>query len=179
GRICAQVFLTSGRLSIHCTSCPVKGRGLHQRPSTPKSRTLCSLSPPGAEAISKSGLIPRLVNKVKDEDEEIQELILDTLYFCLQWDASPALQSKAVPILREKLSSANEYIRSAAAHALMAICMPREGKNQVWEYGVIPVLVLLLDDRNIDVKANAAGALMFAAVTTAGQRGWNWGRGAA
>nr|XP_020852266.1 radial spoke head 14 homolog isoform X2 [Phascolarctos cinereus] len=121
----------------------------------------------GADAIIQKGLIPSLVNKVKDEDEEIQELILDTLYFCLRWDASPALQSKAVPILREKLSDPNENIRSKAAHALMAICMPREGKNQVWDYGVIPLLVLLLDDFSIDVKANAAGALMFAAVTTA------------
>ncbi|XP_068956910.1 radial spoke head 14 homolog isoform X2 [Petaurus breviceps papuanus] len=124
--------------------------------------------PRGADSIISSGLIPFLVKKVQEEDEEIQELILDTLYFCLQWDASQALQSKAVPILREKLNSLNENIRSKAAHTLMAICMPQDGKDQVWQYDVIPLLVKLLDDPNIEVKGNAAGALMFAAVTTAG-----------
>ncbi|XP_043845432.1 radial spoke head 14 homolog [Dromiciops gliroides] len=125
--------------------------------------------PRGADAIIGSGLIPFLVDKVKNEHEEIQGIILDTLYFCLQWDASQALQSNAVPILREKLSSVNEKIRSKAAHTLMAICMPLEGKNKVWENDVISLLVMLLDDPDIDVKANAAGALMFAAVTTAGK----------
>ncbi|XP_036596920.1 radial spoke head 14 homolog [Trichosurus vulpecula] len=125
--------------------------------------------PQGADAIMASGLIPFLVNKVKDEDEEIQGIILDTLYFCLQWDASQAFQSQVVPILREKLSSPNQEIRSKAAHTLMAICMPRNGKDQVWHCDVIPLLVLLLDDPSIEVKGNAAGALMFAAVTTEGK----------
>ncbi|XP_074149041.1 radial spoke head 14 homolog [Sminthopsis crassicaudata] len=125
--------------------------------------------PQGADSILSSGLIPFLVEKLEEEEEEIQEIILDTLYFCLQWDALQALQSNAVPILREKLTSPNEDIRSKAARTLMAICMLLDGKNEVWRQDVIPLLVMLLDDLNIEVKANAAGALMFATVTTEGK----------
>ncbi|XP_056677408.1 radial spoke head 14 homolog isoform X2 [Monodelphis domestica] len=124
--------------------------------------------PKGAHAIIASGLIPYLVKKVQIEVEEIKEILLDTLYFCLQWDASQALQSDAVPILHEMLFSLNDVIRSKAARTMMALCMPRDGKKKVWEYNVIPILVSLLNDSNIDVLANAAGALMFATVTTAG-----------
>ncbi|XP_072455946.1 radial spoke head 14 homolog [Notamacropus eugenii] len=125
--------------------------------------------PQGADSILASGLIPFLVDKVQNEEEEIQDLILDTLYFCLQWDTTQALQTRAVPILRGKLLSPNENIRSKAAHTLMAICMPLDGKHQVWEHDVIPLLVMLLDDPSLEVKGNAAGALMFAAVTTEGK----------
>ncbi|XP_044530384.1 radial spoke head 14 homolog [Gracilinanus agilis] len=125
--------------------------------------------PKGAHAIIASGLIPYLVRKVQVEVEEIKEILLDTLYYCLQWDATQALQSDAVPILQQMLYSGNQDIRSKAARAMMALCMPREGKKTVWEYNVIPILVSLFNDSNIDVLANVAGALMFAAVTTEGK----------
>lgn len=47
--------------------------------------------------------------------------------------------------------------------------VPLEGKNQVWQYNVIPILVDLLVDADVEVQANAAGALMNAAVTTEGK----------
>lgn len=54
---------------------------------------------------------------------------------------------------------------------LSALCpsVPLEGKNQVWQYGVIPILVELLSDPDEEVQANAAGALMHATVTTEGK----------
>ncbi|XP_074062532.1 radial spoke head 14 homolog isoform X1 [Macrotis lagotis] len=123
----------------------------------------------GAEAILKNGLIPHLVKKLPTEVEDIQELILDTLYFCIQLDATQALQAKGVPILRENLNSPNKNIRSKAAHALIAICIPQEGKNLVEDHDVIEVLVKLLENSSNEVKGNAAGALMFATVTTEGK----------
>lgn len=47
--------------------------------------------------------------------------------------------------------------------------VPLEGKVQVWQHDVIPILVHLLKDRDEEVQANAAGALMNAAVTTEGE----------
>lgn len=47
--------------------------------------------------------------------------------------------------------------------------IPLEGKRQVWQNEVIPILVDLLSDTDEEVKANAAGALMHATVTTEGQ----------
>ncbi|XP_021083198.2 radial spoke head 14 homolog [Mesocricetus auratus] len=125
--------------------------------------------PEGARGIVSSGLIPSLVWKLRSEEEDIQEIILDTLAPCLQEDATEALSSKAVPYFKEKLLSENPKIRSKAARALIAISIPLEGKNQVWQYDVIPVLVDLLTDADDEVQANAAGALMHAVVTTEGK----------
>lgn len=47
--------------------------------------------------------------------------------------------------------------------------IPLEGKKQVWKNQVIPILVTLLSDMDEEVKANAAGALMHATVTTEGE----------
>ncbi|XP_057650317.1 radial spoke head 14 homolog [Chionomys nivalis] len=123
----------------------------------------------GARGIVSSGLIPSLVRKLQVEEEHIQELILDTLTPCLQEDATEALKSQAVPRFKEKLLSGNPQIRSKAARALIAISIPLEGKNQVWENEVIPILVDLLSDPEEEVQANAAGALMHATVTTEGK----------
>ncbi|KAH0518147.1 Radial spoke head 14-like protein [Microtus ochrogaster] len=123
----------------------------------------------GARGIVNSGLIPSLVQKLQVEEEHIQEIILETLAPCLQEDATEALKSQAVPCFKEKLLSGNPQIRSKAARALIAISIPLEGKNQVWENEVIPILVDLLSDAEDEVQANAAGALMHATVTTEGK----------
>lgn len=47
--------------------------------------------------------------------------------------------------------------------------IPLEGKKQIWQYDVIPILVHLLKDKVKEVQANAAGALMYATVTTEGE----------
>ncbi|EGW02533.1 radial spoke head 14 homolog [Cricetulus griseus] len=126
-------------------------------------------TPEGARGITSSGLIPWLVNKLNAEEEHIQEIILDTLAPCLQEDATQALESQAVPYFKKKLLNDNPRIRSKAARALIAISIPLEGKNQVWQNGVIPILVDLLSDVDEEVQANAAGALMHATVTTEGK----------
>ncbi|XP_070132124.1 radial spoke head 14 homolog isoform X3 [Equus caballus] len=122
--------------------------------------------PSGAQGIVNSGLIPALVWKLQREEENIQELLLDTLAACLMEDATEALDSRLVPFLKEKLLSTNNNIRSKAARTLVAISIPLEGKKQIWQYDVIPILVHLLKDKVKEVQANAAGALMYATVTT-------------
>lgn len=59
--------------------------------------------------------------KLQREDEEIQELLLDTLAACLMEDATEALSSRVVPFLKEKLLSTNDHIRSKAACTLIAV----------------------------------------------------------
>ncbi|XP_006157240.1 radial spoke head 14 homolog [Tupaia chinensis] len=125
--------------------------------------------PAGAQGIVNSGLITSLVWKLQKEDEKVQELILDTLAPCLQEDATEALSTHVVPFLKQKLLSANDNIRSKAARTLIAVSIPLEGKNQIWQHDVIPILVHLLTDKVEEVQANAAGALMYAAVTTEGK----------
>uniref|UniRef100_A0ACB8FYJ5 Uncharacterized protein n=1 Tax=Sphaerodactylus townsendi TaxID=933632 RepID=A0ACB8FYJ5_9SAUR len=122
-----------------------------------------------AVEIVESSLIPSLVLKLKTENEEIQPLLLDTLSGCLRVEAFEALATGAVRILKEKLNHPSVEIRSKAAEALMAISVPLEGKNMVFQEDVFPDLVSLLSDEDAEVRANAAGALMNAAVTTQGK----------
>uniref|UniRef100_A0A8C6YC70 Radial spoke head 14 homolog n=1 Tax=Naja naja TaxID=35670 RepID=A0A8C6YC70_NAJNA len=110
-----------------------------------------------------------LVQKLKTEKENIQELILDTLTGCLRVEAFEALATGSVSILKEKLRDPSQAIRCKAAEALMAISVPLEGKNMVFKENVFPDLVSLLEDNDSEVRANAAGALMNSAVTTQGK----------
>ncbi|NXI73607.1 RSP14 protein, partial [Anseranas semipalmata] len=124
--------------------------------------------PEGAVDILRAGLIPLLTFKLKSELDEIQELILDTLSNCLRVDASEALSSGAITILKEKLTHSSVTIRSKAAWVLLEIGTHPEGKNVVCEE-VIPVLVSLLEDTDPEVQASATGALMFATIKPQGR----------
>ncbi|XP_009984204.1 PREDICTED: rhabdoid tumor deletion region protein 1-like [Tauraco erythrolophus] len=128
-----------------------------------------SLSPPaGAVGILQAGLIPSLVFKLRTESDGIQELILDTLSSCLHVDASEALATGAITILKEKLTHSSAAIRSKAAWVLLEIGTHPEGKNLECDE-VIPVLVSLLEDTDPEVQAAATGALMFATVKPQGR----------
>ncbi|KAM7089939.1 radial spoke head 14 homolog [Ciconia maguari] len=124
--------------------------------------------PEGAVGILHAGLIPLLVLKLKTETDGIQELILDTLSNCLRVEASEALATGAITILKEKLTNSSVAIRSKAACVLLEIGTHTEGKSVVCEE-VIPVLVNLLEDADPEVQAGATGALMFATVKPQGR----------
>ncbi|XP_009871958.1 PREDICTED: rhabdoid tumor deletion region protein 1-like, partial [Apaloderma vittatum] len=121
-----------------------------------------------AVGILRAGLIPLLISKLKTEPDEIQELILDTLSNSLRVEASEALATGAIAILKEKLTHTSVAIKSKAAWALLEIGTHPEGKSRLWEE-VIPVLVSLLEDTDPEVQASAAGALMFATVKPQGR----------
>ncbi|NXY68334.1 RSP14 protein, partial [Glareola pratincola] len=124
--------------------------------------------PEGAVGVLHAGLIPLLVFKLKTEPEEIQELILDTLSNCLRVDASEALATGAITVLKEKLTHSSVAIRSKAARVLLEIGTHPEGKSTVCEE-VIAVLVSLLEDTDPEVQASATGALMFATIKPQGR----------
>ncbi|MFT7811839.1 radial spoke head 14 homolog isoform X1 [Arapaima gigas] len=125
--------------------------------------------PAGADSILSLGLVPRLVMKLSEEQQEIQAYILATLSSCTWVDALPALSSNGVSVLRDLLSHPSTSIRRAATRAMVAMSVPAEGKVKVCDEDVLPVLVELLSDGDPGVKANAAGTIMNTAVITAGK----------
>ncbi|KPP64532.1 hypothetical protein Z043_117112, partial [Scleropages formosus] len=133
-----------------------------------------------ADCVLSLGLVPRLVMKLSEEQEEIQALILATLSSCTWVDALPALASNGVSVLRDLLSHPSSNIRCAATRAMVAISVslfyhsysgsvPAEGKLKVCNEDVLPVLVELLSDSDPGVKANAAGTIMNTAIITKGK----------
>ncbi|XP_054076020.1 radial spoke head 14 homolog [Rissa tridactyla] len=138
------------------------------RKNTHQVFEMMSKLPEGAVGVLHAGLIPLLVFKLKTEPEEIQELILDTLSNCLRVEASEALATGVVTILKEKLTHSSLAIRSKAARVLLEIGTHPEGKSAVCEE-VIPVLVSLVEDTDPEVQASATGALMFATIKPQGR----------
>ncbi|KAM6954128.1 radial spoke head 14 homolog [Aplochiton taeniatus] len=126
--------------------------------------------PAGAASIVSIGLIPKLVMKVKVEEEEIRALVLSTISYCVRVDALPALASDGVSVLGRQLSHSSPNIRRAAAKAMVGISVPLEGKQKVCEENLLPVLVGLLSDSDPGVLANAAGTIMNTAIITMGKQ---------
>lgn len=129
-----------------------------------------ALLPAGAEALLS--LVPKLMLKLtKEEDEEVQLLLLSTLTHCSRLDALPGLASDGVSLLGRKLSHRSSNIRREAAAAMMALSVPMDGKRQVCEDAeVLPVLVGLLRDKDVEVQANAAGVIMNTVIITTGKQ---------
>ncbi|XP_016084379.1 radial spoke head 14 homolog [Sinocyclocheilus grahami] len=125
--------------------------------------------PSGAVFMVSMGLVPKLLLKVSDEEERIRALILSTLSCCVSVDALPALESGAVPVLRDQLAHSSAAIRRAATSALVGISVPADGKMKVCEENLLPILVKLLSDDDQGVVANAAGTIMNTAVITKGK----------
>ncbi|XP_056134195.1 radial spoke head 14 homolog [Lampris incognitus] len=126
--------------------------------------------PSGAEAMLTLGLVPRMLMKVGEEEEEdVKALLLSSISLCVRLDARPALASDGVSVLGQELSHASSHIRTAAAAALLAISILQEGKQRVCKEGLLPVLVRLLTDSDPGAQANAAGIIMNTAVATQGK----------
>ncbi|XP_059193591.1 radial spoke head 14 homolog [Centropristis striata] len=125
----------------------------------------------GAEALLT--LVPKLMLKLRqeeEEEEEVQVLLLSTLSSCSRLDALPALASDGVSLLGHKLSHRSPDIRREAAAALMALSVCEDGKRRVCEEAVLPVVVDLLQDEDVEVQTNAAGVIMFTAIITTGKQ---------
>ncbi|KAK3585445.1 hypothetical protein CHS0354_020166 [Potamilus streckersoni] len=80
---------------------------------------MLSETPQGAEGIVTAELVPILVKKLKEEVDEIKELILDTLHFCLRIDSDKALKSGAMEVFTELLQHSSPVIRAKAARDIM------------------------------------------------------------
>ncbi|XP_051965222.1 radial spoke head 14 homolog [Xyrauchen texanus] len=125
--------------------------------------------PSGAVFMVSMGLVPKLVLKIPVEETDIRALILSTLSCCVRVNAMPALESDAIPVLRDQLSHSSPNIRREATSALVGISVPANGKIKVCEEDLLPMLVKLLSDDDQGVIANAAGTIMNTAVITKGK----------
>jgi hypothetical protein len=74
---------------------------------------------PGGRGVLASGLVPVLVEKLKTEEDEIKELILDTLHNCMRIDATPTLDCKAMAVFTGLLNATREGVRARAARNIM------------------------------------------------------------
>ncbi|XP_028270746.1 radial spoke head 14 homolog [Parambassis ranga] len=155
-----------------------------------------ALLPSGADALLT--LVPVLILKLRqdEEEEEVQVFLLSTLCCCSRLDALPALTSHGISLLSHKLSHPSPNIRREAAATMMVLryrcvhcvfccqqfiyglrwlcvaglSVPVDGKREVCEQNVLPVLLGLLQDDDVEVRANAAGVIMNAAVITTGKQ---------
>ncbi|KAI3372989.1 hypothetical protein L3Q82_023430 [Scortum barcoo] len=141
-----------------------------------------TLLPAGAAALLS--LVPKLMLKLREEEqqeeEEVQVLLLSTLCSCSRLDTLPALASDGISLLGHKLSHHSSNIRREAAAVMMApqgrnrvqsasdVC--EDGRQQVCEEAVLPLLVGLLQDDDVEVQANAAGVIMYTVVLTTGKQ---------
>ncbi|XP_062237227.1 radial spoke head 14 homolog isoform X2 [Platichthys flesus] len=129
-----------------------------------------TLLPAGADALLS--LVPKLMLKLKEEEEEeeVQVLLLSTLSCVSRLDALPALSSDGVSLVGHKLSHRSLSVRREAAAAMMALSVPEDGKRQVCEKAVLPVVVGLLQEEDVEIQANAAGVIMYTVIITAGKQ---------
>ena len=134
-----------------------------------KAMEQISETPPGAEGIVEAQLVTKLVEKLKTEHNEIKDLILDSLHFCMRVSTTDALASDAMQVFTDLLSHDSSVIRGKAARDIMDLSVPLEGKMKAVEVKCVAVLVKLLEDPSHDVRANAAGAIMTIAITTKGK----------
>ncbi|KAL5007337.1 hypothetical protein ScPMuIL_016143 [Solemya velum] len=139
------------------------------RKNAHKAIEMVSETPPGADGIVTAGLIKILVDKLSKEVDEIKELILDTLHYCMRVDTEQALKAGAMEVFTNLLKHDNQSIKAKAARDIMDLSVPLNGKNKAVEVQTVPELVCLLKDSNPDVRANVSGALMTITITTKGK----------
>ncbi|XP_013387310.1 radial spoke head 14 homolog [Lingula anatina] len=139
------------------------------RKNAHKAMEMVSETMTGAEGIVEANLVPVLVEKLKTEHDEIKELILDTLHFCMRVDTAHALRAEAMQVFTNHLQHGTPVIRAKAARDIMDLSVPLDGKNKAVEVGSVASLVELLKDSDADVRASAAGAIMTITITTKGK----------
>ena len=90
-----------------------------------------------------------------------QELVLDTLHFCMWVDTEDALGANAMDVFTSLLGHLKPSVRTKAARDIGDLSAPLAGKNCAVEGDTVPRLVRLLTHAEPpSVRAAAAGALM-------------------
>ncbi|CAH1787094.1 unnamed protein product [Owenia fusiformis] len=123
----------------------------------------------GAEGIVNAKLVAKLVDKLKTEHDEIKELILDTLHFCMRVDTTNALNANAMQVYTDLLAHELTSVRAKTARDIMDLSVPLAGKDFAVNVGTVEKLIGLLQDSDPVVRANAAGGLMTITITTKGK----------
>ncbi|XP_048581464.1 radial spoke head 14 homolog [Nematostella vectensis] len=130
---------------------------------------MCSHTSPGTDGVVEANLLPILVGKLLEEQDEIKELILDTLHYCMRVETKQVLDSNGMEAFTKLLDHMDPSTRCKAARDIMDLSFPLEGKDRAVDVGAVPPLVSLLRDNSAEVRAQAAGAIMTITITTKGK----------
>jgi len=76
-------------------------------------------TPLGAEGVVQSGLVPKLVEKLATELDEIKIFILDELHFCMNIETKDALATKGMDTFTALLQHSDPEIKSRSARNIM------------------------------------------------------------
>ncbi|CAL1527660.1 unnamed protein product [Lymnaea stagnalis] len=130
-----------------------------------------SETPPGKynKGIVQAQFIDLLVKKLELELDNIKDIILDTLHFCMRVDTTDALEANAMEAFTLLLKHEQPTIRFKAARDIMDLSVPLAGKDRAVACGALQLLKDMLKDPTTEVKANAAGAIMTITITTRGK----------
>ncbi|XP_074660858.1 radial spoke head 14 homolog [Tubulanus polymorphus] len=139
------------------------------RKNAHKTIEMISETPIGAAGIVETKLVGKLVEKLISEHDEIKELILDTLHYCMRVDTVDALSNEAMQEFTKLLQHQSPIIRAKAARDIMDLSVPLAGKNKAVEVKALPSLVGLLTDSEASVRASSAGAIATITITTDGK----------
>lgn len=139
------------------------------RQNAHKAVEMVSEVPFGAEGIVELKLVKKLVDKLKTEIDEIKELVLDTLHFCMQNDTHQALEAKAMAVFSSLLKHNLPTIRAKAARDIFDLSIPLKGKQEALESDTVESLIKLLKDKDVFVRSKAALAIETIAITTPGK----------
>ncbi len=85
---------------------------------------------------------------------------MDTLHWCFQVNTAQGINVKTIIIATDLLGHSNCNIRGRAARLLYDLTVPLVGKEEGCGCGCVPILVGLLEDKDMFVRAQAAAALM-------------------
>ncbi|CAF0797239.1 unnamed protein product, partial [Didymodactylos carnosus] len=123
-------------------------------------------APPGAENIIELKLIPNLLTKLTAELDEIKEIILNTLHYCLMIDKEQALEANCMSVLTNLLTHPTTKIKTLAALDIFHLSLALKGKEQAVDLGTIDHLVEFLDSESDELRSKAAVALASIAIIT-------------
>ncbi|CAF4200748.1 unnamed protein product [Rotaria socialis] len=151
-----------------------------------KAVSMYSEAPPGAQNLIEIHLVDTLLKKLISELDEIknqngllsefqpkdlleQELILNTIHFCLMVDVEQALAADAMSTLTSLLKHPSDKIKTLAALTIFHLSVSLKGKERAVEIGTVDELVALLDSNDDALKSKSALALSIICIITPGK----------
>ncbi|CAF0974035.1 unnamed protein product [Rotaria sordida] len=134
-----------------------------------KAVSMYSEAPPGAQNLIELRLVDTLLKKLVSELDEIKELILNTIHFCLMIDVEQALAADAMSTLTSLLEHPSDKIKTLTALTIFHLSISLKGKERAVEIGTVDQLVNLLDSNNDALKSKTALALSIICIITPGK----------
>uniref|UniRef100_UPI00358F50BE radial spoke head 14 homolog n=1 Tax=Myxine glutinosa TaxID=7769 RepID=UPI00358F50BE len=123
-----------------------------------------SKTPQGAVAIMNAGLIAKLVDLMKHSSAKVCKEALDTLHYCLIVDIKKPLLASEITLFKSLFAHEDHVVRAKAARNIMDASVCQEGVTEAIQQGIVPALVEMLADIELEVRACSAGAIMMLGV---------------